>query len=167
MCSTRRFCTQKYYFQKLWFTFFNFSQVCFYFVFNRNKSKKKITKPLAVFIKKIKINRNQKNYYVKFKDTVVKDNSVFSKVHIFWEGHKILRNLHRRFVLCSNGQIYGGDFAKFCGLLRIYELYQWRTSGNVNNYIGPLAFATHSFQTLSRANASTNNNLALIRGPTS
>ena len=23
----------------------------------------------------------------------------------------------------SNGQIYGGDFAKFCGLLRIYELY--------------------------------------------
>ena len=22
----------------------------------------------------------------------------------------------------SNGQIYGGDFAKFCGLLRIYEL---------------------------------------------
>ena len=26
-------------------------------------------------------------------------------------------------MLCSNGQIYGGDFAKFCGLLRIYELY--------------------------------------------
>ena len=23
----------------------------------------------------------------------------------------------------SNGQIYGGDFPKFCGLLRIYELY--------------------------------------------
>ena len=33
-----------------------------------------------------------------------------------------LRNLQRRFVLCSNGQIYGGDFAKFRGLLRIYEL---------------------------------------------
>ena len=44
------------------------------------------------------------------------------KVHIFWEGQKILRNLHSRFVLCSNGQIYSGDFAKFCGLLRIYEL---------------------------------------------
>ena len=44
------------------------------------------------------------------------------KVHIFWEGHKFLRNLHRRFVQCGNGQIYGGDFAKFCGLLRIYEL---------------------------------------------
>ena len=27
------------------------------------------------------------------------------------------------FVLCSNSQIYSGDFAKFCGLLRIYELY--------------------------------------------
>ena len=48
-----------------------------------------------------------------------------SKVHAFWEGHKFLRNLHRRFVLCSNGQIYDGDFAKFCGLLRIYELYKF------------------------------------------
>ena len=44
------------------------------------------------------------------------------KVHIFWEGYKILQNLHRRFVLWSNGQIYGGDFAKIFGLLRIYEL---------------------------------------------
>ena len=50
------------------------------------------------------------------------------KLHIFWEGHKFLQNLHRRFVLCSNGQIYGGDFAKFCGLLRIYELYYIRVS---------------------------------------
>ena len=33
-----------------------------------------------------------------------------------------LRNLHLRFVLFSNSQIYGGDFAKFCGLLRMYEL---------------------------------------------
>ena len=24
------------------------------------------------------------------------------KVHIFWEGHKILRNLHLTFVLCTN-----------------------------------------------------------------
>ena len=48
---------------------------------------------------------------------------IYLKVHIFWEGPKILQNLHLRFVLCSNGQIYGGDFAKFCGLLRIYELY--------------------------------------------
>ena len=40
-----------------------------------------------------------------------------NKVHIFWEGHKILRNLHIR-------KIYGGDFSKICGLLTIYELYQ-------------------------------------------
>ena len=46
-----------------------------------------------------------------------------SKVHIFWEGHKSLRNLHRRFDWHYIGQIYGGDFVKFCGLLRIYELY--------------------------------------------
>ena len=47
----------------------------------------------------------------------------YDKVNSFLEGHEILRNLHRRFVLCSNGQIYGGDFAKFCDLLRIYEFY--------------------------------------------
>ena len=45
------------------------------------------------------------------------------KVHIFWEGLKVLRNLHHKFVLCSNGQIYGGYFVKCFGLLRIYELY--------------------------------------------
>ena len=28
----------------------------------------------------------------------------FIKVHIFWEGHKCLRNLHRRFVLCHTVQ---------------------------------------------------------------
>ena len=38
-----------------------------------------------------------------------------NKVHIFWEGHKYLRNLHRIFVLCSNSQIYSGYFAKFYG----------------------------------------------------
>ena len=59
-------------------------------------------------------------YFTKVKK--IAQNDKFSKVHIFWEGYKILQNLHRRFVLCSNGQIYGGDFAKFCGLLRIYEL---------------------------------------------
>ena len=51
-------------------------------------------------------------------------NKLPNKVHKFWEGHNILQKLNCRFVLCSNGQIYGGDFAKFCGLLRIYELYQ-------------------------------------------
>ena len=53
----------------------------------------------------------------------LKGNSV--KVHIFLEGHKILRNLHRRFVLSSASQIYSGDFAKFCGLFRSYELLKF------------------------------------------
>ena len=48
------------------------------------------------------------------------------KVHIFWEGHKMLQNLSRRFVLCSASQIYGGDFEKFCGLIKIYELLEDR-----------------------------------------
>ena len=36
------------------------------------------------------------------------------KVHIFWEGHNFLQNLHLNFfVLCSASQKEGGDFAKF------------------------------------------------------
>ena len=31
------------------------------------------------------------------------------KVHIFWEGHKILRNLHRRFDWHYIGQLYSGE----------------------------------------------------------
>ena len=45
------------------------------------------------------------------------------KVDIFWEGHKILWNLHPRFDRYYIGQIYGGDFAKNCDLLKIHELY--------------------------------------------
>ena len=48
------------------------------------------------------------------------------KVHIFWDDHKILRNLHRRFDCYYIGKNYRGDFAKFYGLLRIYELYKGR-----------------------------------------
>ena len=59
------------------------------------------------------------------------------KVHIFWEGHKILRNLHRRFVLFSNGQMYDGDFAKFCGLLRIYELYYTEMCAKIFVWFNP------------------------------
>ena len=46
----------------------------------------------------------------------------WGKVHISWEGHEILQNLHQLFFLCNASQIIGGYFAKFCGLLRIYEL---------------------------------------------
>ena len=35
-----------------------------------------------------------------------------------------MQNLQRKFDRYYIGQIYGGDFAKFCGLLRIYGLYQ-------------------------------------------
>ena len=45
------------------------------------------------------------------------------KVHIFWEDHKFLQNLHFRFVLCISSQIYSEDFIKCWRLLRIYELY--------------------------------------------
>ena len=47
----------------------------------------------------------------------------FFKVHIFWEGHKILRNHHLTFDYSTYSQKFGEDFAKFCGLLRIYKLY--------------------------------------------
>ena len=54
------------------------------------------------------------------------------KVHIFWEGHKILQNIHLTYVLCSARQKWGGDFAKFCGHLRIYELYNNWTKMNLS-----------------------------------
>ena len=49
----------------------------------------------------------------------------FVKVHIFWEGHKILQNLHQLFDWQYIGQTIGRDFEKICGLLRIYELYYY------------------------------------------
>ena len=38
-----------------------------------------------------------------------------------------MRNLHQLFVLRTASQIIGGDFVKFCGLLRIYELFKPRS----------------------------------------
>ena len=35
-----------------------------------------------------------------------------------------MRNLQQSFVLCTASQIIGGEFAKFCGLLSIHELYE-------------------------------------------
>ena len=61
---------------------------------------------------------------VKFFQIFCKSQWYFVKVHIFWEAHKSLWNLHGRFDHYYIRQIYGGDFAKICGLLRIYELYQ-------------------------------------------
>ena len=56
------------------------------------------------------------------------------------EGDKILKNLHCRFDCYYIGQIYGGDLAKICSLLRIYELYQ---HFSFRNYFFPL-FTVHS-----------------------
>ena len=44
---------------------------------------------------------------------------IYAKVHIFWEGHKILRNIHLTFDWHNLGQKWNGDFAQFCGLLRM------------------------------------------------
>ena len=53
----------------------------------------------------------------------IKSQSFDSFIYVkFIYSEKATKNLHRRFVLYSNGQIYGGDFGKFYGLLRIYEL---------------------------------------------
>ena len=46
------------------------------------------------------------------------------KVHIFREGHKILRNLPLTFDCMYCSQKLGEDFANFCDLLRLYELYR-------------------------------------------
>ena len=34
------------------------------------------------------------------------------QVHIFWEGHQILRNLHQLFVLYTASEMISEDFAK-------------------------------------------------------
>ena len=58
-----------------------------------------------------------------FSKILLKKKFYILKVHIFWEGDKILQNLHQIFDWQYIGQIIGGDFAKVFGLLRIYELY--------------------------------------------
>ena len=57
---------------------------------------------------------------------VLNFNMIFhdSKVHIYREGHKMLRNIHLIFDWHYIGQMIHGYFAKICGLLRIYELYK-------------------------------------------
>ena len=47
------------------------------------------------------------------------------KVHIFWEGHKILQNIQSKFDCYYIGRIYSKDFAKFCGILRTYKLLKY------------------------------------------
>ena len=47
----------------------------------------------------------------------------FLKFIYFENVTNVFGNLHLTFVLCSASQKYGEAFSKFCGLLRIYELY--------------------------------------------
>ena len=69
------------------------------------------------------------------------------KVHIFWEGHKILQNLHLTFDSMYCSQKLGEDFEKFCGLLRIYELYCMECSLNLGPcYLPTLIFLGQNFQ---------------------
>ena len=94
---------------------------------------KKSSKKMSIAPKIVKSTKPSRQWFgqlSKKKVTKFSDprSSACLKVHIFWEGHKILRNLHRKFVLCGASQIYGGDFAKFCGLLRIYEIYKGAVS---------------------------------------
>ena len=56
------------------------------------------------------------------------------KVHIFWEGHKILRNLHPRFVLRSNGQIYIGDFANIWTLHNFLKKRSLKQRSGLSNF---------------------------------
>ena len=58
-----------------------------------------------------------------------------------------MKNLHQVFDWQYIGQIIGGDFAKFCGLLRIYELYQRGKGSLVENnhrHSHPLQFEYRS-----------------------
>ena len=79
---------------------------------------------VRIYLVYFKIRCNLKSVIVKYRSLgdCKAFHSCYDKVHIFWEGHKTLRNLHRGFDRYYKGQSYGGDFAKFCGLLRIYEL---------------------------------------------
>ena len=52
----------------------------------------------------------------------IKKNSITVSALIKFIYSEKATNLQYRFVLCSNGQIYGGDLAKFCGPFSLYEL---------------------------------------------
>ena len=67
------------------------------------------------------------NFNIKYSISISDDvneapSSLFCKVHIFWEGHKILRNLYLNFVLFSASQKWGGDFVAFSEYMYIWTL---------------------------------------------
>ena len=59
---------------------------------------------------------------------LILDRKIRIKVHIFWEGHKILRNLPLTLDCMYCSQKLGENFAKFCGFLKIYDKKPWNTN---------------------------------------
>ena len=95
-----------------------------HFCVNLSKNKTEDFSPLNLW-NMIQFQKKMYNIHMLYLVIVSCNNYLTSsscKVHIFWEGHKILRNLHLRFDGYYLGQVYGGNFGKICGLLRIYEL---------------------------------------------
>ena len=56
----------------------------------------------------------------------------YCKVHIFWEGHKILQNLHRRFDWHCIGQIYGADFVALSEYMNFITMYIMKVVNSKN-----------------------------------
>ena len=80
--------------------------------------------PLCILLFFAVVNQKSKLrcFVAESREITIEWNNFWSKVHIFWEGHKILRNLPLTFDHSTYSQELGEDFAKFCGLLWIYEL---------------------------------------------
>ena len=89
----------------------------------------------------MKLGQNFVKYFVHFLGNGVSRKNAFEiycplKLRYSEKATNFLRNIHSRFVLCLiNGQIYGGDLAKFCGLLRIHELYKQGKKGQGRSYV--------------------------------
>ena len=60
-------------------------------------------------------------FFMKQNGNIEDDGKEGVKLRLCEKATNFLQDQRLGFVLCSNGQIYRGDFAKFCGLLRIHE----------------------------------------------
>ena len=63
------------------------------------------TYPLLTFVTELLYFYNKISMIFSVRTTYLPHLVNVIKVHIFWEGHKILQNLHSRCVLCSNRHI--------------------------------------------------------------
>ena len=72
---------------------------------------------------KIKQNDSYTEMSVKYRTgkIVIKSKINYDPTYVLRD-HKILRNIHLTFGCLYCSQKQGEEFAKFCGLLRIYEL---------------------------------------------